>query len=533
MGVLPEAGRSPQKAGIVALRDGKCDSDNEASSASPLRNAGRPGPRASVRTPASPAGAAAGKRQRRDVVKRKRLIEEEDFGEPCVKRDLLSQALSRLKDVANAMALSCVGHWFEKERTDIATAAGPRRAFAVGDNVMARYSDGKFYCAVVAEHWQESGVVKYRLNWDDGDTRARVKTAGDMLLLEDFTKFAERVLKRQKCLKRQKNSSAAEDERKETGKGGGAEKAVAPNSGRIKKLRSLTSGRSSCYSFNAAGVGAEPAFQRRDWGLRLVRAVGRNRPPFARTMLMVGNLPSVLESWSQTRHFNQVGLGGLWVVKRWPGSNARKLIDTQVHECIRSNPHPHLVRILDVSSTEGVLMDYFEDGDLHTRMVTARRTFVPVPQVLRYLLQLMQGLAHLHALDVVHCDVAPANIFLRGERDKDASCCSLALGDFGHSYILNKHQESRSSVAQQGLGAEFVAPEVKAGGPSTKESDIFSAGKILEGLLNLSAAFKAEMVFQPKTVVRKLRGLAADMCGVSTRRPTSREVCARLQSLAS
>jgi serine/threonine protein kinase len=173
-------------------------------------------------------------------------------------------------------------------------------------------------------------------------------------------------------------------------------------------------------------------------------------------------------------------------------------------------------------------MDYFEDGDLHTRMVTARRTFVPVPQVLRYLLQLMQGLAHLHALDVVHCDVAPANIFLRGERDKDASCCSLALGDFGHSYILNKHQESRSSVAQQGLGAEFVAPEVKAGEPSTKESDIFSAGKILKALLNLS-----EMVVQPKSVLQMLRGLAADMCGVSTRRPTAREVCVRLQNLAS
>jgi serine/threonine protein kinase len=478
---------------------------------------GRKGSGVNMRTPASPAGAAAGTRQRRDVVKRKRLIEEEDFAEPHVKRDLLSQEMSRLKAAANAMALSCVGHWFERERTDSATAAGPTRAFVVGDNVMARYSDGKFYSAVVAEHWQESGAVKYRLAWDDGDTRARVKTAGDMLLLEDFTKCAERLLKRQKC---------------SPAKGGGAEKAVAPDNERVKK-RALTSRRSAAvYSFNAAGGGAEQAFLRRDWGLRMVRAVGRNRPPFARTMLYNGTLPSVLESLSQTRHFNQVGLGGLWVVKRWPGSNARKLIDTQVHECIRSNPHPHLVRILDVSSTEGVLMDYFEDGDLHTGMLTARRTFVPVAQVVRYLLQLMQGLAHLHALDVVHCDVTPANIFLRGERE------SLALGDFGHSYILNKHQESRSSVARQGLGAEFVAPEVKDGGPSTKESDIFSAGKILEGLLNLSAAsrhhhFKAEMEVQPKSVVRKLRGLSADMCGVSTRRPTSREVCARLQSLAS
>ena len=331
-----------------------------------------------------------------------------------------------------------------------------------------------------------------------------------------------RPLEKGEGVRRQKCSPAAEDERKETGKGGGAEKAVAPNGERVKKRSAAV------YSFNDAGVGALPAFQRRDWSLSMVRAVGRTRPPFARTMLYHGTLPSVLESLSQTKHFNQVGLGGRWVVKRWPDSNARKLIDMQVHECIRSNPHPHLVRILDVSFTEGVLMDYFEDGDLHTRMGNARRTSVPVAQVLRYLLQLMQGLAHLHALDVVHCDVTPANIFLRGEHDQKKNACSLALGDFGHSYILNKHQKSRSSVAQQGLGAEFVAPEVKAGEPSTKESDIFSAGKILKALLNLS-----EMVVQPKSVLQMLRGLAADMCGVSTRRPTAREVCVRLQNLAS
>lgn len=140
---------------------------------------------------------------------------------------------------------------------------------------------------------------------------------------------------------------------------------------------------------------------------------------------------------------------------------------------------------------------------------------------------------------MVHCDVAPANIFLRRHRDDGdgapADCrhasYSLALGDFGHSYILNKHEESRSSVAQQGLGAEFVAPEVKAGGASTKESDVFSAGKILESFLNLSSAFKAEMVHEPRSVVRKLRGLAADMCGVSSKRPSSSMVCARLESL--
>ena len=37
-------------------------------------------------------------------------------------------------------------------------------------------------------------------------------------------------------------------------------------------------------------------------------------------------------------------------------------------------------------------------------------------------------------------------------------CYTCALGDFGHSYILSQHEESRSGVAHQ--GAEFVAPGI-------------------------------------------------------------------------
>jgi len=517
----------------------------------PRTNSGMPNPRAArgkagdppgPETPSRLGGAASpapatDSRPRRDVVKRKRLIEDDDFDQPCVKRDLLAHALRGLKAAANAMASHLptlsVGRLFDAKRV-----VGGATAFAVGDHVMALYSDGEYYSAVVAERWREAGVhAKYRLAWDDGDTRATVKTADEMMLLEDFKKCAEKAIKRQKC-----SAGGAEGEHQhkdDTGKAGKAEKAAAPEREGAKERAGTAGQRSAAvYSFNAAIRGAVPAFQRRDWGLRMVRAVGRNRPPFARTMLYHGTLPFAVDSDGQGMA-KQTGPGGFWVVKRWPGSNARKLIDTQVHEYVRSHPHPNLVRILDVSTTEGVLMDYFEDGDLHSRMATARRTFVPVAHVVQYLMQLMQALRHLHALDVVHCDVAPANIFLRRHRDDGdgapADCrhasYSLALGDFGHSYILNKHEESRSSVAQQGLGAEFVAPEVKAGGASTKESDVFSAGKILESFLNLSSAFKAEMVHEPRSVVRKLRGLAADMCGVSSKRPSSSMVCARLESL--
>lgn len=91
---------------------------------------------------------------------------------------------------------------------------------------------------------------------------------------------------------------------------------------------------------------------RRDWGLMEVDAVGRNRPPFARTMLYHGTvpfpLPADLSDRTPARN---------WVIKRWPEKGNRRKIDQEVHECIKNHPHPYLVRIVDVSPSEGVLME--------------------------------------------------------------------------------------------------------------------------------------------------------------------------------
>ena len=100
-----------------------------------------------------------------------------------------------------------------------------------------------------------------------------------------------------------------------------------------------------------------------DWGLRTVAAVGRNRPPFARTMLCHGTLPFPLPPDLKT------GVGGRgtytrnWVVKKWPSKTSaeRMRTDKQVHQVIQKHPHANIVRILDVSATEGVLMELFEE----------------------------------------------------------------------------------------------------------------------------------------------------------------------------
>lgn len=294
----------------------------------------------------------------------------------------------------------------------------------------------------------------------------------------------------------------------------------------------------------STGSSEQGSTHRRDWGLMEVDAVGRNRPPFARTMLYHGTVPFALPA-----DLNEQARARNWVIKRWPDKTNRRKIDQEVHECIKAHPHPYLVRILDVSPSEGVLMDYWNEGDLHKHMTTARRKFMPVKEIARYMIQLLRGLAHLHKHKVVHCDVSPQNVFLRRDREREEQlkeearvegqdtcaraktvCYSCALGDFGHSYILSQHEESRSGVAHQ--GAEFVAPEVKDGRVSTMASDIFSAGKILEELLNLSESFGEAFEKEPKFMVRKLRGLANLMCSPSpSERPTALRSCQKLDTL--
>lgn len=123
---------------------------------------------------------------------------------------------------------------------------------------------------------------------------------------------------------------------------------------------------------------------------------------------------------------------------------------------IRSNPCKSLVEIVDVHTMDGVLMEFCKEGDLQTLLAKSRRRYMPLREVTTRFLDTMEGLAHLHKLKIVHADVSPQNVFLRPKTRGTLEC---VLGDFGHSYVLDQHSESRSSVADHcGQGAEFVAP---------------------------------------------------------------------------
>ena len=173
-------------------------------------------------------------------MKRKRLIEDEDFLQPCVKRDLLSHAIVRLKSVASALAIG-VGQLLQGS-----SWGGLNCDYSVGDHVMAKYSDGEWYAATVAE---DLGDVRFRLHWDDGDSQNRIKTAEEMMRLEDFAKCAKRALKRQKMADKEENRENFDKSKTQKGA--------------LEKVATAGSRSAAVYTFEP-GVGIEhDAFHRR------------------------------------------------------------------------------------------------------------------------------------------------------------------------------------------------------------------------------------------------------------------------------
>ncbi|MFE7594160.1 serine/threonine-protein kinase, partial [Kitasatospora sp. NPDC057512] len=101
--------------------------------------------------------------------------------------------------------------------------------------------------------------------------------------------------------------------------------------------------------------------------------------------------------------------------------------------------------------------------------VLERRGALPVPEAVRLALQVLEALEAAHASGVVHQDIKPANLMVRGDR--------TVIADFG---IAGPACDPRFTVPGVVLGtAAYQAPEQASTGTVTASVDLYALGVVL------------------------------------------------------
>ena len=146
----------------------------------------------------------------------------------------------------------------------------------------------------------------------------------------------------------------------------------------------------------------------------------------------------------------------------------------QEYEIIRNIVHPNVVRIFDLGVADDhayIAMEYFAAGDLRSRM---KRGISPL-DALGMLRQMAAALLAIHLAGVLHRDLKPGNVMLRGDG-------TIALIDFGLAKQLALDAEITATGEIFGT-PYYMSPEQGHGRDVDARSDIYSLGIIFYEML--------------------------------------------------
>jgi serine/threonine-protein kinase len=142
--------------------------------------------------------------------------------------------------------------------------------------------------------------------------------------------------------------------------------------------------------------------------------------------------------------------------------------------------HPNIVQIQELGFTEGcyyICMEYLAGEDFSTtlRMAGRRRQYVPLPVVLRVLIDAARGLHYAHEfcneagqpLNIVHRDISPSNLYLTYQGQ-------VKVLDFGIAKAESRLVNTRTGVVKGKY--MYMAPEQAQGQEVDRRADVFALG---------------------------------------------------------
>lgn len=174
--------------------------------------------------------------------------------------------------------------------------------------------------------------------------------------------------------------------------------------------------------------------------------------------------------------------------------------------------HPHIVKVLELfeaNNTYYYSMEYCEGGTLDALIEKQRG--LDVQAALSYFRQIADALSFMHNNHMLHLDLKPSNIMLRGNGE-------AVLIDFGLSkqYTASGDPESSTRV---GLGTPGYAPLEQANYREGKNfpvtMDVYALGATLFKMLTGICPPEASIIFNDSFPVYELRSRNISECTIS------------------
>jgi serine/threonine protein kinase len=200
-------------------------------------------------------------------------------------------------------------------------------------------------------------------------------------------------------------------------------------------------------------------------------------------------------------------------------ADARQRFDREART-ISGLSHPNICHLYDVGSQDGtsyLVMEYLEGETLADRL---RKGPLPLEQVLKYGIEICDGLEKAHKSGVVHRDLKPGNIMITRSGAK--------LMDFGlakpvssaappSSELTQTIGTSREPLTTEGsiVGTfQYMAPEQVEGREADSRSDIFALGAVLYEMTTGRRAFEGKTTASTIAAI-----MAADPPAISSIQP--------------
>ncbi|MDF1524140.1 MAG: serine/threonine-protein kinase [Trueperaceae bacterium] len=171
----------------------------------------------------------------------------------------------------------------------------------------------------------------------------------------------------------------------------------------------------------------------------------------------------------------------LVVVKRLVGVSAEvaRRLEREA-DVVRKLDHPNIVPLL-AAFDGNLIYAYVPGSDLGSLLDGGA---LPVARAVKVAADVLRALAHAHLHGVVHCDVKPANVLLKGER--------ALLTDFGFAKDLAM---TAITGDQELLGTpNYMAPEQFRGVRTDHRSDLYGVGAMLYHALSGEPPYGSQVI---------------------------------------